>query len=407
MEFLFRKGGDPFIVNSKGQTSLHVACEFSRLSIVKQLLSSTDRTFLEIKDNRGQTALFFATNVDILDQLIQSNADISSLSRSNMNVLMHAVSKQRISIVEHLLFVINNQSIDILNQVARRKNRSVFLLAVETGSVQLCSSLLSYPNIRWDTVDKQRFNAFHIAAQKGHHELIQHLCEHIRQLGRYSNSASDTDQNNVSQPTPTLRSYLDAQDDDGKTPLHLAAENGRHLSVEVLLRNGADALLTNDLGQLPLHSAIQNSHTQCVDLLLKNSLINLADFQSVLARRQSPLITACQNGFLDIVRLLISKKIGLDLNNDNNENPLEIAIQYRRIPIVFELLDHSYRDTWLMSTRRQGSHQTPLRDMIRYLPECARYAFDKFLVQTNEIDENGNTFERITYNYKYIDDYFV
>jgi hypothetical protein len=45
--------------------------------------------------------------------------------------------------------------------------------------------------------------------------------------------------------------------------------------------------------------------------------------------------------------------------------------------------------------------------MIRYIPECAKHAFDKFIIKTNEIDSFGNPFERITYNYKYIDDYFM
>jgi ankyrin repeat protein len=331
-----------------------------------------------------------------------------------MNVLMIAVTKNQIAIVEHLLFAINDQLTTIFDQVTKGNNRSIFLLAVQTGSTQMCALLLTHPYIRWDTMDKQRMNAFHIAARNNHSEVIEFLCNYIRKPDKLMSmksrnySVTTTDSNLINIP-PILRLYIDAQNEDGKTPLHLAAEHGYTTCVEILLKHGADVLLPNYLGQLALHSAIQNGHSQCVDLLIKRSIRNMADFQSVLSRRQSPLITACQNGFVDIVRLLLSQEIGINPNNNAEENPLEIAIKYRQIQTLHELLEHPQANYWLKSIRNTNKyfHQTPLRDMIRYIPECATHVFDKLIIKTNEIDFNGNTFERITYKYKYIDDYFM
>jgi ankyrin repeat protein len=413
INLLYHHGADPLILNSDDQSPLHIASASNRLSIVKELFSLSQSSLLEIKDHHGRTALSVTTNPDIIDELITSGADISNLDKHNMNVLMIAVSKNQIAIVEHLLFAINNQLNKIFDQVTKRNNRSIFLLAVKTGSIPMCALLLTHPYIRWDTIDKQRMNAFHIAAQNNHSELIEFLCNHIRKSEKLisikSSSYTDSDSINIPQPSPTLRLYIDAQNEDGKTPLHFAAEQGHTLCVEILLKYGADVLLTNYLGQLALHTAIQNGHSQCVDLLIRYSIKNLANFQSVLSRRQSPLITACQNGFIDIIRLLLSQEIGIDHDNNQEENPLEIAIKYRRIETIHELLEHSHRDYWFMSIRNteESFHQTPLRDMIRYMPECAKHSFDKLIIKTNEIDVNGNTFERITYNYKYIDDYFM
>jgi ankyrin repeat protein len=405
------------ILNARNQSALHIASIFNRLAIVKELLSLTQTSLLEIKDNHGQTALSVTTNTDIIDTLITSGANISSRDNKHMNVLMIAVSKNRLSIVEHLLFAINDKQFEIFNQVTKRKNRSIFLLAVHTGSIPLCSTLLKHQYIRWDTVDKNRRNIFHIAAQDDHYELMDYLCNHIRKSVQIFSTKSisylspDSDLLNIiPQASPILRLYIDAQNEDGKTPLHIAAEQGHRLCIEILLKHSVDVLLPNYLGQLALHTAIQHGHSRCVEILLESLKRNTSDFQLVLSRRQSPLLNACQNGFSDIVRILLSQGIGIDDKSyENNENPLEIAIKYRQIHVINELLEHSYLDNWLMSIRNTNkhSHQTPLRDMIRYTPDCAIHAFDKFITKTKEIDQNGNTFERTTYNYKYIDDYFT
>ena len=44
----------------------------------------------------------------------------------------------------------------------------------------MCSALLQHPHIRWDTVDKNRWNMFHIAAHDNHYELMEYLCNHIK-----------------------------------------------------------------------------------------------------------------------------------------------------------------------------------------------------------------------------------
>ena len=128
-----------------------------------------------------------------------------------------------------------------------------------------------------------------------------------------------------------------------KLPCILACEQGHRSCLKILFHYGADILLANTLGQLPFHAAIQHGHSSCVDLLIKMSKKNLNEFQSILSRRQSPLITACRNGFVDIVKILISENLGIN----SDENPLEIAIQYRQIEIIHILLEHPQTEHWL------------------------------------------------------------
>ncbi|CAF0870230.1 unnamed protein product [Adineta steineri] len=416
LDLLYDNGADPLILNSHDQSSLHIASASNRLPIVQKLIALTEKSLLEIKDDQGHTALSVTTNFDIINELITYGADISSLNNNHMNVLMIAVSKGQLLIVEHLLLMIKDQFKSIFDQVTKGNNRSIFLIAVETGSIDMCSLLLNHPYIRWDTIDKQRMNAFHIAARNNHYKLIEFLSERLRKSGRlmsiqsHTYSMTDADLINIPKPSPMLRLYIDAQNEDGETPLYLAAEHGHTLCVAVLIKHGVDVLLPNYLGQLVLHIAIQNGHSQCVELLMNACMRNMTDFQSALARRQSPLITACQNGFADIVRLLLVHPIEIYYDeNKEKENPLEIAIKYHQIEILHILLEHPHTEHWLMAIKdtKEYIHQTPLRHMIRHIPECAKHAFDKLLLKTDEIDTSGNISERITYRYKYIDDYFT
>ena len=427
VKLLHQNDADPLRLNSQNQSALHIASAFNRLPIVQELFALTQATLLNIQDARGQTALSVTTSPEIVDELLAAGADITSIDDNRMNALMIAVSKSQSVIVERLLFPKDQSVGTMFEQVDKRYHRSILLLAAQTGSVSICSLLLMHPAIRWDTIDKQRMNALHLAARYNHHELIEFLSDHIRKSDRwslmktrsYSGGTSTTDSEPASSSSSgmsILRSYIDAQNDDGKTPLHLAAERGHNLCIQALLKCGADVLLTNSLGQLALHTAIQNGHVQCVDLLIKACTRNMADFQSALSRRQSPLITACHHGFTDIVDLLLSQEIGTDCGMGDNgkpnshaeENPLEVAIKYHRTDTLHALLEHPHTEHWLAAVGKtdQSIRQTPLRDMIRYMPECAKHAFDKLIVKTSETDQSGELVERIVYRYHCIDDYF-
>jgi ankyrin repeat protein len=70
LRLLHQYGADPLILNSHNQSSLHIASASNRLSIVKELLSLTGSSLLEIQNDHGQTALSVTTNIDIVNELI-------------------------------------------------------------------------------------------------------------------------------------------------------------------------------------------------------------------------------------------------------------------------------------------------------------------------------------------------
>lgn len=54
----------------------------------------------------------------------------------------------------------------------------------------------------------------------------------------------------------------------GRTPLHLAAQNGCHEVCKALLENGASRDKTDTTGYTPLHLAAMNGHPSTLRTLL-------------------------------------------------------------------------------------------------------------------------------------------
>ena len=65
---------------------------------------------------------------------------------------------------------------------------------------------------------------------------------------------------------------INVQDNDGKTPLHLACSNGHSDIVETLMLAGADETITNDYRQTPAQVAESNRYSELLKLLDRDSL---------------------------------------------------------------------------------------------------------------------------------------
>ena len=60
------------------------------------------------------------------------------------------------------------------------------------------------------------------------------------------------------------------RDEDGRTPLHIAAEKDKHSVCQVLLEHGADLFTLDFNGDAPVDVAIRNDNLQIVTLMLSN-----------------------------------------------------------------------------------------------------------------------------------------
>ncbi|KAK8093241.1 ankyrin-1 isoform 4 protein [Apiospora kogelbergensis] len=143
------------------------------------------------------------------------------------------------------------------------------------------------------------YNAVHLAAHQGKHSMVRLLLLTRADWSTYANAVNN----------------------DGQTPLHVAAEQGHLEVVRELLSFGVNASLQDNEGQTALHAAIiagdsNNNGTSrggvtlahylpTVQLLLDHNDCNLAHIADTAG--YTPLHCAVLQGNEDIVRLLLSR----------------------------------------------------------------------------------------------------
>ena len=93
------------------------------------------------------------------------------------------------------------------------------------------------------------------------------------------------------------------------TLLHLAAENGHHKAVKLLLDKGADPLRQNRRGVIPLSLAIDRGCRQCFELLLPGSIPEINNLVGAdtthKTRNWRPLWGAIAGSFTEAISGLI------------------------------------------------------------------------------------------------------
>ncbi|KAL4339398.1 hypothetical protein GQ457_08G016620 [Hibiscus cannabinus] len=233
------------LVNQAEESAISIAINFKLKCCIKAIIS-LNQSALDYKGPNDQTTLHLAVmrgDIDIVRIILKEKAQlVNSKDYKQRSPLHYAAALGQYDIAKELL-----QSSDISAASQEDQNNQIPLhLTAKNCNIHLFEALLnSHPNTI-KVVDKQQQNILHIVAQNGNVDVVLFVLD-----------------------LPEMEDLLNAGDENGNTPLHLATEKFYYSIVYILTqRKVVDIKAINKKGYTAL-DVVRSSEAREMRLVSK------------------------------------------------------------------------------------------------------------------------------------------
>jgi ankyrin repeat protein len=150
------------------------------------------------------------------------------------------------------------------NLVEPERGDSGLILALREGSMKVFAALLDARNVNLELKSRNGDNALMIASYKGNKPAVEALLAKGAEVNRPGwtplHYAAAIGNNDIVRMLLDKSAFLDAESPNKTTPIMMAARGGYILTVKLLLDEGADATLRNDVGLNAIDFADRHNH---------------------------------------------------------------------------------------------------------------------------------------------------
>jgi len=323
IEFLLNHGAQP------SDRTLENSLTTFNFEILKTLIQHCfGITALEIKDKNQLEMVIADRMCDLLEQTIQSAADIQSFNAEHPTLLIKAVTTGYEALVNFVLKYKPN--INLIHE-----GESALTIALRKNFISIAELLIRHGA----TINDPHVAPLHSAIAQGNIELITFLLSH-----RADPNLIDTKEQAPlaiaikTGSLPIVKLLLNAGADladqqNKKTFLMIACEHNQLEIAKLLLEHGAKIGNEWD-GKNLLFYAIEKDNIEFAKLCLQHG-ISIRNFNK---KGITPLHTACEVGSIQMVQFLLEQGAPLDAQLSDGHTPLMTALLCHNAPIATLLI---------------------------------------------------------------------
>lgn len=360
---LINKGANPLSIDSRGRSALHYAAEAGKVEIVEYL--SSYKSLINLKDEFDITALILAarTSLDACEILLEKGA-LPSFAKYGDNVIYSAALFRKEEILRKFS--------DYHAFINFKSHDETPLMRAAMHSLEACEILLKAGADPYATSDTLGHTPMHYAhepeiiSRLAKYEKLLHLkckkqqtplmhaatcmknkkaCKALLDAGSDPLATNDKGQNAMHlavlegvidttieniEVLSSCKNIINSKDNEGKTPLMLAANRRSTAMCEALLKAGADPHVTGNEEWNAMHIAALFGKTEIILVLSKYKKL----LDSRAKYDHSPLTIAASSGNNEACKALLNA--GADpLSTDGlSQNAMHYAAQQGNVELV-------------------------------------------------------------------------
>ncbi len=307
-------------------TLLHHAAQGSQLPVMEYLLKNEIE--LDAVDNLGNTALHYsvmAGHVEGINLLLDAGASTNFLNKAR-NSPLHLAAKD---LTGKALNACLSHPVDIF--IKGPRNRNLFHVLAEVDNVkgyrlikENLGNVICSENDLIDKLsigDEDGFSPIHLAARKNSHQVLEYIFNCWKEKGF------------------SIDKVFELINEENSTPLHVAVDGGNYEVVCVLLKFGARASILKEDISPPLHLACSLGRLDIVKAMVEYRGIGI--FKKVDCYQRTPLhysVLSIHSTSLISYILTNGEDIDIDQQDSRGKTPLHLSITSGNLCAVKELL---------------------------------------------------------------------